>query len=124
MDRQKPRNGAASIANISADRISSLAKEMAGTRTMISVSWSLTRQDHGEQPFWMATTLAAMLGQIGLPGGGIAFGYGAANSVGNERRNLRYAALPQLKNPINSAIPVATNCRHAAQSRRHIQLQW
>ncbi len=98
---------AASIANISADRISSLAKEMAGTRTMISVSWSLTRQDHGEQPFWMATTLAAMLGQIGLPGGGIAFGYGAANSVGNERRNLRYAALPQLRNPINSAIPVS-----------------
>ena len=33
---------------------------------MISVSWSLTRQDHGEQPFWMAIMLASMIGQIGL----------------------------------------------------------
>ena len=33
--------------------------------------WALTRQDHGEQPFWLGTVLAAMLGQIGLPGGGI-----------------------------------------------------
>ena len=38
------------------------------SRTIISTAWSLTRQQHGEQPFWMATTLAAMLGQIGLPG--------------------------------------------------------
>ena len=47
-------------------------------RTMISVTWSLQRADHGEQPFWMAITLAAMLGQIGLPGGGFGFGYGCS----------------------------------------------
>ena len=38
-----------------------LARRMAAGRTMISVSWSLTRQDHGEQPFWAAIALAAML---------------------------------------------------------------
>ena len=38
--------------------------------------WSLQRADHGEQPIWMAVALAAMLGQIGLPGGGFGFGYG------------------------------------------------
>lgn len=98
---------AAEIAGIPEDTIKMLAKRMASTRTMISVSWALTRQENGEQPFWMATTLAAMLGQIGLPGGGVAYGYGAANSVGNERRALRYAALPQLNNPVDELIPVA-----------------
>lgn len=98
---------AAGIAGITADDITALAKRMVSTRTMISVSWSLTRQENGEQPFWMATTLASMLGQIGLPGGGVAYGYGASNSVGNERRNLRYASLPQLNNPVEDFIPVA-----------------
>ncbi|MEO0943564.1 MAG: molybdopterin-dependent oxidoreductase [Pseudomonadota bacterium] len=98
---------AAEIAQISEKDIVALAKRMAENRTMITVSWSLTRQEHGEQPFWMATTLAAILGQIGLPGGGVAYGYGASNSVGNERRNAHYAALPQFKNPVKSFIPVA-----------------
>jgi len=98
---------AANIARIPANEIEQLAKRMAESRTIISVSWSMTRQEHGEQPFWMATTLAAMLGQIGLPGGGIAYGYCAANSIGNERENVNYAALPQLVNPIRDFIPVS-----------------
>ncbi len=98
---------AAEIAEISAAEIRRLAKLMARSRTLISTSWSLTRQENGEQAFWMATVLAAMLGQIGLPGGGVAFGYGAANSVGVERRRMTYASLPQLKNPVESFIPVA-----------------
>ena len=98
---------AAGIASVTADEIVALAKRMVNTRTMISVSWSLTRQENGEQPFWMATTLASMLGQIGLPGGGVAYGYGASNSAGNERRDLRYASLPQLNNPVQDFIPVA-----------------
>ena len=44
--------------------------------TMLSIGWSLQRAEHGEQPFWIAMTLAGMLGQIGLPGGGFACGYG------------------------------------------------
>lgn len=98
---------AAKITGVPEQEVKALAWRMAHSRTMISVSWSLTRQDNGEQPFWMATTLAAMLGQIGLPGGGVAYGYGAANSVGIERRQVQYAALPQLQNPVNDFIPVA-----------------
>ncbi len=56
---------AAQITDISAATIQSLARRMAATRTMISVSWSIQRADHGEQPYWAATTLAALLGQIG-----------------------------------------------------------
>lgn len=98
---------AADIADISAHAISDLARRMAKSRTLISVSWSLTRQEHGEQPFWLATTLAAMLGQIGLAGGGIAFGYCAANSIGLERRRTRFASLPQGTNRVKKFIPVA-----------------
>ena len=62
---------AAPLCGIDAARIRDLARSMAGSRTMLSFSWSLTRQAHGEQPFWAGITLAAMLGQIGLPGGGL-----------------------------------------------------
>lgn len=98
---------AAEIAGVSGDGIANLAARMAKSRTLISVSWALTRQEHGEQSFWAATVLAAMLGQIGLPGGGIAFGYCAANSVGMEKRRVNYAAFPKKTNAVKSFIPVA-----------------
>ncbi|MGB3280967.1 MAG: molybdopterin guanine dinucleotide-containing S/N-oxide reductase [Pseudorhodobacter sp.] len=103
----KSADWAAEITQLPADTIRTLARRMAATRTMISVGWCLTRQDHGEQPYWAAIALAAMLGQIGLPGGGIAFGYSAANSVGLERQKLSYAGLPQGRNAVKSFIPVA-----------------
>jgi|SaaInlStandDraft_1057018.scaffolds.fasta_scaffold02191_5 biotin/methionine sulfoxide reductase len=98
---------AASLSDIPAATIRTLARRMASSRTMLSVSWSLTRQDHGEQPYWAAITLATMLGQIGLPGGGVGFGYGATNSVGMQRQMLNFAALPQGKNAVDDFIPVA-----------------
>lgn len=98
---------AASISGLPADIIRDLARRMSSQRTMLSVSWSLTRQDHGEQPYWAAISLAAMLGQIGLPGGGINFGIAAVNSVGNEFTVVPGAALPQGENPVDDLIPVA-----------------
>lgn len=98
---------ASEICELTADDIRALARKMAQGRTMISIAWSLTRQDHGEQPFWLGIMLASMLGQIGLPGGGVGFGYCATNMVGLERPMLRFPALPQGQNPIDSYIPVA-----------------
>ncbi|MEI4196891.1 molybdopterin guanine dinucleotide-containing S/N-oxide reductase [Roseovarius sp. E0-M6] len=103
----KSADWAAEICEIPAATIRALARRMAADRTMISVSWSLTRQDHGEQPFWMAITLAAMLGQIGLPGGGFGFGYSAMNFIGGKFTILPGASLPQGENPVNDFIPVA-----------------
>ena len=71
------------------------------------MSWSLTRQDHGEQPFWMAIMLASMIGQIGLPGGGFGFGYSATNFIGGQFKVLPGAAFPQTENEIENFIPVA-----------------
>jgi biotin/methionine sulfoxide reductase len=98
---------ASAICGIDADRIASLAREMAASRTMINVSWSLQRAVHGEQPFWMTVTLAAMLGQIGLPGGGFGVGYGALNSVGHDNARFKFGTFPQSQNPISTFIPVA-----------------
>jgi biotin/methionine sulfoxide reductase len=104
---EKTAEWAADISELSADSIRRLARRMVGSRTMISVSWSLTRQDHGEQTYWAAITVAAMLGQIGLPGGGIGFGYSATNSVGDHGAKIPAASLPQGVNPVSDFIPVA-----------------
>lgn len=42
---------AAQLCGVSAEDIRDLARDMAGMRTMISVSWPLTRQQYGEYPF-------------------------------------------------------------------------
>ena len=103
----KSADWAADICALPADTIRDLARRMAKSRTMISVAWALTRQDHGEQPYWAAITLAAMLGQIGLPGAGIGFGYSAVNNIGLNRQQIDYASFPQGKNPVDDFIPVA-----------------
>lgn len=91
----------------SADEVRKLARRMAASRTMISVAWGLQRNDHGEQPYWLAVTVAAMLGQIGLPGGGFGLGYGSENGIGNPVRFFKWAALPQGRNGVPQDIPVA-----------------
>ena len=98
---------AAHISEIPAQAIRELAIQMAKKRTMISVSWSLTRQDHGEQAFWAVIAVASMLGQIGLPGGGFGFGYSAVNYIGGQFTILPFSAFPQGKNPVSDFIPVA-----------------
>ena len=98
---------AAPTCSIDAERIRDLARDMAATRTLITVAWSLQRAQNGEQPYWMAATLAAMLGQIGLPGGGIGYGYGAIGAVGVSVRRLEGLTFPQGQNPVADFIPVA-----------------
>ncbi len=98
---------AAGLSGITAEQIRSLARAMARERTLITVSWSLQRADHGEQPYWMAATLAAMLGQIGLPGGGIGYGYGAIGGIGIPVQRMDGPTFPQGQNRVGVAIPVA-----------------
>lgn len=70
---------AAEISSVRADKIKELARLFASKRTMLSSGWSLQRQQHGEQRHWMLVTLACMLGQIGLPGGGFGLSYHYSN---------------------------------------------
>jgi trimethylamine-N-oxide reductase (cytochrome c) len=66
---------ASAICDIPAATIKDLARRFAKNRTMLASGWSMQRQHHGEQVHWMLITLASMLGQIGLPGGGYGLSY-------------------------------------------------
>ena len=92
---------------IAANRIRDLARQMAAGRTMIATAAGLQRADYGEQPLWMTVTLAAMLGQIGLPGGGYTVGYGVNGNIGNMERLFAWGSFPQGHNPVDDFIPVA-----------------
>lgn len=74
------------LCGIDADTIRALARQMAGDRTQIIAGWCVQRMQHGEQWSWMVVVLAAMLGQIGLPGGGFGFGwhYNGAGTPGRK----------------------------------------
>ncbi|HUH76538.1 MAG TPA: molybdopterin-dependent oxidoreductase, partial [Devosia sp.] len=98
---------AEAITEIEAGRIRNLAQALVATRSMLTVSWSLQRADHGEQPFWAALGLAAITGQIGLPGGGVGYGYGSLGGVGAPFGIAKSPAMSQLRKPIDSFIPVA-----------------
>ena len=99
---------AAAITGIPADTIRDLARRAAAARTLITCAWSLQRAHHGEQPFWAAIALAAMLGGIGLPGGGFAFGHGSIErrrQAAHRRAGARSAAAGSI--PRRPSIPVA-----------------
>lgn len=98
---------AAKLTGVPADTIRLLARRMAKHRTLVTISWSLQRADHGEQTYWAAITLAAVLGQIGLPGCGIGFGYGAINGMGAGGSRIAPPTLPMGENKVKSFIPVA-----------------
>lgn len=70
---------AAEICEVPAETLKDLARRFAGSRTMLASGWSLQRQHLGEQRHWMLVTLASMLGQIGLPGGGFGLSYHYSN---------------------------------------------
>lgn len=98
---------AAPICGLPADTLRTLARQMAAGRTIVTVSWSLQRTEHGEQAPWMGLTLAAMLGQIGLTGAGFGHGYGSMNEPGLPPIRCRLPVLPQGVNPVQTFIPVA-----------------
>lgn len=63
------------ICGITATEISEFARLLASSRTQLIFGWAIQRQQHGEQPYWAGAVIAAMLGQIGLPGGGISYAH-------------------------------------------------
>ncbi len=66
---------AASITGLSEAAIRDLAADLADHRTMLMFGWGMQRQRFGEQTHWLGVALAAVLGQIGLPGGGFGTNY-------------------------------------------------
>jgi len=98
---------AAGITGIEAETIRALAQRLHGRRTLIVVSHSLQRSEHGEQPVWMGAVLAAALGQIGLAGGGYGYALGAIAYYGRRTNAVPIATLSQGRNGVSDFIPVA-----------------
>jgi len=98
---------AAKITEIDAAAITDLAKKMAAGRTLLISGWSVQRQDHGEQAPWMVVTLAAMLGQVGLPGGGFGFSYHYASGGSPAADAPSVPGISSGENPTGIDIPYA-----------------
>lgn len=77
---------AAEICGVNAEKIRELAAIFHQNTTMLMAGWGMQRQQFGEQKHWMIVTLAAMLGQIGTPGGGFGLSYHFANGGNPTRR--------------------------------------
>jgi biotin/methionine sulfoxide reductase len=88
---------------------------MAATRTTVNINWSLQRSHHGEQPFWALVTLACMLGQIGLPGGGFGAATAPTNIMGSYGPVYSVRPCRRAATRWPDFIPVARFSRHAAQ---------
>ncbi|HEV8679074.1 MAG TPA: molybdopterin-dependent oxidoreductase [Stellaceae bacterium] len=98
---------AAAISGMPASEIVGLARRCAGRRTLITCSQSLQRAEHGEQPVRMGVVLAAMLGQIGLKGGGFAYALGSTSNTGKPALAVPLPTMPTGRNSIADFIPVA-----------------
>lgn len=74
---KQPKNAewAAEICGLTAEQIRDFARLLVKGRTQFMAGWCVQRMHHGEQYPWMLVVLASMVGQIGLPGGGVGFGW-------------------------------------------------
>lgn len=101
---------ASEISGVPAETIVQLAREMAQSRSLVTVAHSLQRARFGEQPVWAGVALAAMTGQIGLPGGGYNYALGAMGHTGRRINSVPIPTLSQGVNGVSNFIPVARIC--------------
>ncbi len=98
---------AAKITEVPASKIKELADLFVSHRTLIAGNWSMQRAHHGEQVQWGIITLASMIGQVGLPGGGFGFslhyGGGGQASAGKDGPG----GFSQGRNRVKAIIPAS-----------------
>lgn len=90
------------ITGVSRETIAGLARRYATTQpAALMAGWAMQRTAYGEQAFRASITLAAMTGNVGVPGG---------SAGGNYELERRYAEpfgrLPAVANPTGKTIPV------------------
>jgi biotin/methionine sulfoxide reductase len=98
---------AAGICDIAEEEIHWLAGAMRSRKTLVTMTPSLQRAEHGEQPVWAAIALACLLGGVGAHGEGFSMSFGAMGNVGNQPTTVRLPSLPQGGNRAGTFIPVA-----------------
>ncbi|WHP46543.1 molybdopterin guanine dinucleotide-containing S/N-oxide reductase [Mannheimia bovis] len=107
-NQAKTAEWASKICGIDVETIKELAHAFIANRTMLMSGWGLQRLQHGEQSHWALVTLAAMLGQIGLPGGGFGLNYRYSTNGLNANSGIRLGAINAGKPNLNMPFfPVA-----------------
>ena len=91
----------------SSDDHRSRAAKWPAARTMINVAWSVQRAVQGEQMYWGAVALAALLGQIGTEAAASVSATPASTASARGRNGFSGPRLPQGSNPVKTYIPVA-----------------
>ena len=119
---EKTPEWAAEICSVDADTIRELARTMAAARTQLLFGWCIQRQQHGEQPYWMGAVLAAMLGQIGLPGGGVSYAHHYSSIGVSSTGAAGPGAFP--RNPDKGQTPVHDNDDFKQYSRTIPVARW
>lgn len=102
----KDADWAADLCGLPAETLRQLARDMASQRTMIMSGWGMQRQHHGEQQHWMLVILAAMLGQIGLPGGGFGLSYHYSSGGSPRARGGVLSGISAGKAPAGTPVPI------------------
>jgi molybdopterin guanine dinucleotide-containing S/N-oxide reductase-like protein len=92
--------------DLPAEQITSLALEYAKTKGVkINCARGIQRNDHGEQQVRMLIALAAMKGEIGLPGGGLGFEVPGFAGVGDDiPQGKAPGAFPSARNPVSQVL--------------------
>ena len=109
---------AAARCDIAAEEIRALARRMAATRTMITLSYSLQRADRGEQPIWAGIALACDAGPD-RPAGRRVRHRLRRDGVDREREDRRRAARAACRQgPDGELHPGRPHLRNAAEPRR------
>ncbi len=95
------------ITEVPASKIKELADLFVSHRTLIAGNWSMQRAHHGEQVQWGIITLASMIGQVGLPGGGFAFSmhYGGGGQASAGKAGP--GGFSQGRNRVDAIIPAS-----------------
>jgi len=95
---EKTPEWAARITGLPAPTIRRLAREIAQTKPCsVNQGWGIQRHSNGENQSRAPMLLAAMIGQIGIPGGG--------NGERESSPGLGMAAFPVLTNPVRPVLP-------------------
>lgn len=95
------------LSGVPTERIRHLAALAASRRTLVNVTPSLRRAQHGERPVWAALSPACMLGSWQHPGGGFADALGSMGNSGRPRHRIAFAARDQLSAGEHPRMPVA-----------------
>jgi trimethylamine-N-oxide reductase (cytochrome c) len=104
---EKTPKWAAKITEVPEKTIKELAKLFVSKRTFIAGNWAMQRAHHGEQVDWGIITLASMIGQIGLSGGGFGFSMHYAGGGQASARKTGIGGFSQGRNRVKVSIPAS-----------------